>query len=243
MLELSFNSLLYLFFRLAPFILVCFFVLGSIINSEAKGFIYLVGLIFTAVISYGLIGAIGDDPEDTPSPACSTLKIQGIYSDKTPISMVIFAYSFFYLVYPIAKYHLEMDNIPTLIFFPILILGDIYWNTMYECFSPLNLFLALIIAGGMGVGWSALVGATALKGLQYFNVGSNRERCSLATKGKYKCVTYDKDGKKVSLLTTGGKNEIVHSHEGANVNGDANDTGPVLHSHTDGNDVHDHTEE
>ena len=235
MLELSFNSLLYLFFRLAPFILVCFFVLGSIINSEAKGFIYLVGLIFTAVISYGLIGAIGDDPEDTPSPACSTLK--------TPISMVIFAYSFFYLVYPIAKYHLEMDNIPTLIFFPILILGDIYWNTMYECFSPLNLFLALIIAGGMGVGWSALVGATALKGLQYFNVGSNRERCSLATKGKYKCVTYDKDGKKVSLLTTGGKNEIVHSHEGANVNGDANDTGPVLHSHTDGNDVHDHSEE
>lgn len=239
MLELSFNSLLYLFFRLAPFILVCFFVLGSIINSEAKGFIYLVGLIFTAVISYGLIGAIGDDPEDSPSPACSTLKIQGIYSDKTPISMVIFAYSFFYLVYPIAKYHLEMDNIPTLIFFPILILGDIYWNTMYECFSPLNLFLALIIAGGMGVGWSALVGATALKGLQYFNVGSNRERCSLATKGKYKCVTYDKDGTRVSLLT-GGKDEIVHSHDDANVNGDTTDTGPVLHSHTDGDDD-DHT--
>ena len=210
MLELSFNSLLYLFFRLAPFILVCFFVLGSIINNEAKGFIYLVGLIFTAVLCYGIINMVGDDPTDTPSPACSTLKIQGIYSDKTPISMVVFSYSFFYLVYPIAKYHLELNNIPTLIFFPLLILGDIYWNTMYECFTPLNIFLALIVAGGMGVGWSAIVATSKLKGLQYFNVGSNRERCALATKGKYKCVTYDREGNKVSLITKGGTD--VHTH-------------------------------
>lgn len=238
MIELSFNALLYLFYRLAPFILVCFFVLGSIINSEAKGFVYLVGLIFTATISFGIIYAIGDDITDTtPSPACSTLKINGLYNSRTPISMVIFAYSFFYLVYPIAKHHLELDNIPTLIFFPLLILGDIYWNTTYECFTALNMFLALIIAGGIGVGWSALIESVNMKGLTYYNIGSNRERCSRATKGTYKCTTY-KGGEKVQIVTTNMGDQ--HTHEDANVNGDTQNNGAVTHAHDYDDENHTH---
>ena len=195
MLELSFNSLLYLFYRLSPFILVCFFVLGSIINSEAKGFIYLVGLVFTVVVSYGFCGlagyiSTGDASSKIPSPECSTLKINGIISETTPIGMVIFSYSLFYLVYPIVKHHLETDNIPLLIFFPLLILGDIYWNTMYSCFSMLQITVALIVAGLCGLGWAAMIEATNLKGLQYFNIGSSRERCSIATKGRYRCTKY-----------------------------------------------------
>lgn len=196
MLELSLNSLLYLFYRLSPFILVCFFVLGSIINSEAKGFMYLVGLVFTIVVSYVACGWGGVDPDRSPSPACTTLKINGLISETTPIGMVIFSYTFFYLVYPIAKHHLEMDNIPLLIFFPLLILGDIFWNVTYACFSPLQIVVALVVAGCCGLLWSYMIELTNLKGLQYFNIGTNRERCSIATKGKYKCTQYDSMGNK-----------------------------------------------
>lgn len=192
MLELSLNSFIYLFYRLSPFILVCFFVLGSIINSEAKGFMYLVGLVFTTVVSYCACNSVGSsvDNDKIPSPACTTLKINGLISEKTPIGMVIFSYTFFYLVYPIAKHHIELDNVPLLIFFPLLILGDIFWNVTYACFSPLQICVALVIAGSCGLLWSFIIEKTNLKGLQYFNIGSNRERCSIATKGKYRCTTY-----------------------------------------------------
>ena len=205
MLELSINSLLYLFYRLSPFILVCFFVLGSIINSEAKGFMYLVGLVFTTVACYCFCGWIASrfqvgDTTKVPSPSCSTLNINGIMSETTPIGMVIFSYTFFYLVYPIAIHHLESDNIPLLLFFPLLILGDIYWNITYSCFTSLQLFLALVLAGVLGVTWAAIIESTHLTGLQYFNIGSNRERCTMATKGKYRCTTY-KDGNKVNYQT------------------------------------------
>jgi hypothetical protein len=195
MLELSFNSLLYLFYRLSPFILVCFFVLGSIINSEAKGFMYLVGLVVTTVICYGLCGATASsfqkgDTSSVPSPACSTLNINGLMSETTPIGIVIFSYTFFYLVFPIAKHHLELDNIPILLFFPLLILGDIYWNISYSCFTALQIFIALVLAGICGLIWARIIESTNLKGLQYFNIGSNRERCSIATKGKYKCTRF-----------------------------------------------------
>lgn len=192
MLELSFNSFIYLFYRLSPFILVCFFVLGSIINSEAKGFMYLVGLIVTTVFSYGVCGGLSSsfqvgDTTKEPSPACSTLNINGIMSETTPIGIVIFSYTFFYLLFPIVKHRIEMDNIPLLLFFPLLILGDIYWNIAYSCFTALQLFLAFLVAGVCGLVWGYVIQLTQLKGLQYFNVGSNRQRCSIATKGKYRC--------------------------------------------------------
>ena len=52
--EMNLASMSYLFFRLAPFILVCFFALGSILNSELKGFVYLVGLCFTCFVTFML---------------------------------------------------------------------------------------------------------------------------------------------------------------------------------------------
>lgn len=215
MLQLSFNSLLYLFYRLSPFILVCFFVLGSIINSEAKGFMYLVGLIVTTVACYGINSGVTSKSVEAPAgAACRTLEINGITSETTPIGMVIFSYTFFYLVYPIVKHDLAYDNIPLLLFFPLLILGDIYWNMTYACFSSFQIFLAFIIAGGAGVIWAFVIESTNLKGLQYFNIGSNRERCSIATKGKYKCVTYVR-GQATPALSKGDKGDKGEDSGGA----------------------------
>ena len=200
--ELNLQSLLYLFFRLAPFIIVCFFTLGSIINSELKGFVYLVGLIFTCFVAHLFTKALGDGPVDAANKAavCNTLTLNGIVLESTPLSIVIFAYTFFYLVYPVGKYKLAGDNVPMLIFFPLLIIADAYWNISKNCFHILNCFLALVVGGGLGVGWSALVDEASsshkLRGLQYYNIGSNRERCTRPTKQKFQCVTY-KDGKPV----------------------------------------------
>ncbi len=194
--EVSFVSMFYVFYRMAPFILVCFFVLGSIINSEAKGLMYLAGLLLTTVIGSGIVHMVGEDA--VPSPACENIRISGFVSN-VPMGMIIFAYTFFYLVFPIAKYHLELDNIPTLIFFPLLILGDIYWNMYFSCFSMVNILTALIIGGGLGVFWAYIIDRTQIKSLQYYNIGSNRERCTKATKSKYKCTTYH-NGTKVDYV-------------------------------------------
>jgi hypothetical protein len=161
---------------------------------------YLVGLVFTIVVSYVVCGWSGVDPDKIPSPACTTLKINGLVSETTPIGMVIFSFTFFYLVYPIAKHHLELDNIPLLIFFPLLILGDIFWNVTYACFSPLQIVIALVVAGSCGLLWSYVIELTNLKGLQYFNIGTNRERCSIATKGKYKCQLFNERGEKIATI-------------------------------------------
>lgn len=202
--EINLPSIFYLFYRLAPFILVSYFVLGSIINGEPKGFIYLVGLVFTCVMTVGMMSVIGESVANT-TPVCENLKIgSGTIISDTPMSMVIFSFTFFYLLFPIAKYHLELTNIPMLIFFPLIILGDIYWNMYFNCFSMVNVLIALIMAGGVGLFYSFLIDKTRLPSLQYYNVGSNRERCAMATKNKYKCTTYKADGTPLTTTTKSG---------------------------------------
>jgi hypothetical protein len=198
--ELNLNSIIYLFFRLAPFIIVCFFTLGSIINSELKGFVYLIGLVFTCFMSFQFVSMIGQGRTANKAPVCSSFTINGMFADETPISLVIYAFTFFYLVYPIGKYDLAIDNLLLLIFFPLMIISEAYWNISKNCFHVLNCFVAFVVGGGFGVAWSALIDATKLRGLQYYNIGSNREKCSMASKQKFVCTTY-KDGKVVNYQT------------------------------------------
>ena len=178
------GTLTYLFFRLSPFILVCFFVLGSVINYEIKGFIYLIGLVFACVVSTWLCPSPDNVNE---SLICKSFSINGIYDDKTPMSLVIFSYTFFYLVYPIGKYNLASYNVPTLILFPLLILGEIAWIFTHQCFPIGSCVIAIAIGGGIGAAWSAIIDSTRLPALQYFAVGSNRQVCSTASAQKFVC--------------------------------------------------------
>ncbi len=107
------TNIFYIAFRLAPFILVCFFVLESILNWDLKGIIYLFGLLVTTSIvvmsNAGIHRMRGeDDPTDKASDdmvnnivKCNTFAI-GPNGDKLskylPLSTAVFSYTFFYLL-------------------------------------------------------------------------------------------------------------------------------------------------
>jgi hypothetical protein len=200
----SLSDLLYLFFRLSPFIIACFFSLISVFNSDIKGFIYLVGLIATtaltmlsgtgienagmsldANVSYANVDSTDSTSQVGTSTTtktetkavCNTLSLGGYQGfSKVPLGLAVLSYSFFYLVYTIAKYNMAIYNIPTLILFPVLILADIWWNIYNSCYSAASCIISIIVAGGLGVGWSAIVNRY-MPNMQYLIVGSNREMC------------------------------------------------------------------
>ena len=205
-------GLFYLFFRLSPFIIASFFSLISVFNSDLKGFIYLVGLIFSTAITMfvgislkGMFSEFGTgsttipDPNGLPPasiqggkaffrggeatkvgeipPVCNTLSLGGFTGfSKVPLSTAVLSYTFFYLVYTIGKYDMALYNIPTLIFFPIVILSDMGWNIKNGCYPLLACILSLVVAGGIGVLWSFIV-SQYMPNMQYIIVGSNREMC------------------------------------------------------------------
>jgi hypothetical protein len=188
---LDLKYILYTAFRLSPFILVSFFTLSSVLNQDLKGIIYLAGLLFVCFISLLLnnIPFLGHIIPEEMEPICNALTLSDTGRlSIIPLSMVVFAYTFGYLLFVIVSYDLAIQNIPTLIIFPVMILSDGIWNIMNRCVSPLALLTGLIVGGLWGVAWAAIINNTGAIQLQYFNGISNPQTCSRPSKQKFKCT-------------------------------------------------------
>ena len=192
--ELNIISILYLFFRLAPFIITAYFALQSIFNQDLKGLIFLVGLLITAFLTI-FIGNILPQSEkeqinlSTYAQAiCNqlTLGASGPIS-RLPLSQTVYGYTLAYLSYFIGTNNLVSQNIPTFIMFPILIIGDIFWSTSNGCSTNIMLITSLIIGGIIGTLWAMIIEGTKVPDLAYFSGISNKDVCSRPTKSLYRC--------------------------------------------------------
>ena len=195
--DINIITLLYLFFRLAPFIIVSYFSISSVFNQDIKGVILLVGVIISCFITI-IFGNFADDygyasidpiKDGSLNPVCNMLTVgkNGSYS-KIPLGIAIMSYIFTYLTYVIIKYNIQMYNLPTLILFPALILGDVIWNLKNNCFKSTGVFLSILCGFLTGLLWARLIDSLKQPKLQYFNVGSDKTVCNRPSKQLFKCT-------------------------------------------------------
>jgi hypothetical protein len=203
--DLNLVTLSYLFFRLAPFIIVSYFSLSSIFNQDLKGLIYLVGLLLATFVTI-IVGntlhisfTIGTDTPGTDAPkdvngVCNMITIgkDGSFS-RIPLGISMLTYTLIYLVYIIAINHIEMTNLPTLIILPLLILGDLLWNITNSCYTIFGLALAVACGGLMGWAWASIVESFKQPQLFFLNGGGDKTVCHRPSKQLFKC-TFKKSG-------------------------------------------------
>ena len=180
--EFNFISLSYLFARLAPFIIICYFALQSLFNWDFKGIFYLAGVLFTVFLNIICLNLISPDTNPT-SPVCTA--IEGM--PNSPIGQSILGFTFAYLSYIIGRSGTVKSNYPTLVFFPVMILFDLFWNWSNNCFGPMQLFLSLFIGAGFGALWGLLI-YTVDSDLARFNGISNKEICSIKKNMTFRCT-------------------------------------------------------
>jgi len=105
--ELKLFSILYIAFRLAPFILVSYLSLSSLFGQDYKAIVYLAGLLiacFITVLISSNIPISWITYEDTVSNSpdiCNSLTLTGAAPfSLLPLSQTVFSYTFFYLFFP-----------------------------------------------------------------------------------------------------------------------------------------------
>jgi len=193
--EINLFNITYLFIRLAPFILVCYFTLSSVFNQDLKGIIYLIGLLF-ACFATASLGNIKLFSVDSLPQLCKFITLSnGSPVSNIPLGLTILSYTFFYLFYIIGQNGLWASNIPTFILFPILIVCDAVWNLNNSCINIPGLFISFMVGGITGIAWAAIIKASNITDLQLFNGISNKQTCSRPSKTLYKC-TYTKKQQK-----------------------------------------------
>lgn len=205
MIELNFLALIYLFLRLSPFIIVCFFVLNSLFNQDFRGIVYANGLIACCVISTLIYSAIPwqtlfGDPKTNEVCSLTSFSKQP-NSEVLPIGQNILGFTFFYLLFTIIKNSLEKSNIITLMFFPLLILFDLIWNFTNGCYNIVQLLTSLAIGAAFGTFCSYIIYETGVTSFQYFYMGdASSETCSIPAKQTFQCNVY-KNGALIGSTT------------------------------------------
>ena len=169
----------YLSFRMAPFIIVCYFILQSLLNWDLKGIIYLAGLLFCSVSIVLLNGPMKLlFPRETtdpliPSPKCSVISLgeNGNVLSNIPLSIAVYSYTFFYLFIFILNLGNSDDNkgvlgekglsgrdlstafrqnMPIMIIFPLLLVLESLWIVTNNCvWKPLFFILTSFLVGGI----------------------------------------------------------------------------------------------
>ena len=196
----------YLFLRLAPFVLASFFTLASIFNQDFKGFIYLVGLLFSSFITMlaAKLPFISNLTRPTDAPEiCNVLTIGQTDSlSDLPLGQSSINYTFAYLWYSMIHSDLVGQNIPTLVFFPLLIIFDFVWNFNNSCYSFFQLATSAGVGGLIGWLWAYIISTSKSPSLMYFSSLTNEDVCSRPTKSTFKCNVY-KNGKLISKNISG----------------------------------------
>jgi hypothetical protein len=190
--DLNLVSILYIAYRLAPFILVSFFTLSSVFNNDFKGLIFLAGLMIATFVSIiiGNAAAVFVQNDADKSEVCDTFTLSstGVLSN-IPLGTMTISYTFFYLLYTIIYFQLEKMNIFTLLIFPILLLSDIVWSINNTCAKTASIMFAVIIGFGVSWFWAFILQHTNSTNLMYFSGVSGKEVCSMTAKQNFRCKT------------------------------------------------------
>tara|TARA_B110000879_G_scaffold115421_1_gene153698 strand:+ start:5744 stop:6418 length:675 start_codon:yes stop_codon:yes gene_type:complete len=145
---------MYLFIRLLPFILVCFFSISSIFSNDVKGIVYLCGLLLTVGIGFGVSALIGmftqksketnestnditsdEESNNKKELICKILSL-GFSSLTIPIGELITSFTFIYLLATMIltstdDSNVVSNNIPTIVFFSILMIIQLVFSNKF----------------------------------------------------------------------------------------------------------------
>jgi hypothetical protein len=205
---MSYNAfnVAYLIFRLAPIIVISYFLMQSMFHLDPKGVIYVVGLLIGTIItvssSYMLEKGIGDTSAATASHRCNTFYLGSIPIggeiinplSKAPLNILVYAYTLSYLVTsftaPPVTYNNALvalkQNVAVLILFPMLLIFEAIWLMSNSCNGLVYILISLLLGIVWGVSWAYIIRSTKRADLQYLNIG-NIEVCSRPSKTVYRC--------------------------------------------------------
>jgi membrane associated rhomboid family serine protease len=170
-----------------PAIIVCYFILSSIINANYKGFIVVIGICLTISVSL-LASRFFTFPKDKQD-ICSLISINHISNiSKIPLSIAIYTYVGCYLLYIVGTNNYILPNIMPIVIFPIIILSELSWLSSHSCFTGNQSLAAIVIGATCGLVWGAIIDTTKNKNLQYFS-GSGDNTCLMPKKQTFKCKT------------------------------------------------------
>jgi len=190
----DFKYIFYLFSRLTPFLIICFFLLQSLIRYDLTGPIYLAGLILACIftILFGNFPGIQSMNKKTKLPGgrydvCRLIEFNGGPISYLPLGTTIIGFTFFYLLYTAIQYNLIKENAFMIFLFCCIIVNDFYYNFVNGCSELWVVLFSLILGSSTGVLWAYIVQIIGDPKLQIITGTNRNTSCLREASVQYQC--------------------------------------------------------
>lgn len=171
-----------------PFMLVAFLVISSLFSGELSGFLLLVGIMISSLITIGIshmpfvkeVWQTENSNMMTKMAECSLITMNETVLSYLPLSTHTFAFIFGYFIYVIVTNKLVVKNALLIAMVTILVFIDIAYN--FNSCAGQFVIIPLIIGVFSGMIWAVILG----KKNQMIPQEDGASKCSV-TKGMYRC--------------------------------------------------------
>ena len=171
---------------ISPFLIAFLMIMISIINSNAKGFIYLLGLVILFVINL-LLQNTRQVRANSTNKFCNMFSISEF--SEPSFNSALYIYTIFYILMPMIN--MGMINFPLIIVFLLFWILDSIIKYNNKCSSMSGIVMGSILGLFIGISWFILIKSTGQTGLLYYDdLVSNKIACTRPTKQNFKCQVY-----------------------------------------------------
>jgi len=200
--ELSATNVFKFFSLMTPFLLAFFLILTSVLNSDIKALIYLLGTSLASVLNVLFMNLIKSKRAPDASPFCNifsfpftnTSNAEERYDTPSMTAMFI-SFTIAYICLPMGYNPPNTLNIPLVCVLVLLLIIDIVTQSMQKCNGFGASFLGTLVGFILGAGWYGLINTAGYPTLLYYSdFTGNGTICKRPRKEYMKCSVY-KNGK------------------------------------------------
>ena len=201
--DLTFTNFFRYLSMITPLLLTFFMVMLSIINSNLKGFMYLLGLSILFVIIVMLQNIIKTNlflTDNKPTSICRIFNVpiqNGFYSVPSYHSS-LYGFTIIYFLIPMIVNN--MMNFSLIVVLLMLYMIDVVIKLQENCTTTVGIVLGTVMGIFWGMLWYTILKVTKNeKFLYYDEYISGRVACTRPTQQKFKCAVY-KNGELIKAV-------------------------------------------
>ncbi len=173
---------------ISPYLVVFFILFNTIVNSNLKGMIYMLGLLILFMMSFLFQKMFKSNGLAQPDPICNLFQLNVTLESVPSFSVALITYTFFYIVLPMITN--KVINYPFIIILSFIFIINVYYRITKKCTT----LFGAITGGFLGLIWGsiyyAIIKNTNSSLTFYDDFISNKVACSRPSQQKFKCSVY-----------------------------------------------------
>ena len=190
--RLTFTNLLTFFGAVSPALLTFFLLMVSLFNKNAKGFVYIGGILLATVLNL-LISNMFQKTTPTADPfTCSIIDFPGAYYTAPAYNTMFIAFTIAYLVMPMV-FNNQLNYV-LLVFLFLVLFSEAFSKLMRGCNDIIDILSGIIFGSIIGFMWLHYITRFTL----FYRI-SQCVVCERPKKQQFKCSVY-KNGKLIKNL-------------------------------------------